>query len=48
MRVRHALTLQTQLALPLIPFCIDLFARIVFLRTQLQWYGLHPVPRTPS
>jgi hypothetical protein len=40
MRARFALALQTQLALPLIPFCIDLFARIVLLRDTLEWYQL--------
>jgi hypothetical protein len=40
MRAQHALTLQTQLALPLIPFCIDLFARIVLLGQKLAWYQL--------
>ena len=40
MRPRHILTLQSQLALPLIPFCIDLFARVIFLRSQLEWYQL--------
>ena len=40
MRVKHALTLQNQLALPLIPFCIDLFARVVFLGGKVPWYQL--------
>jgi hypothetical protein len=40
MRVKYALTLQNQLALPLIPFCIDLFARVVFLGGRLPWYQL--------
>src|SRR4051794_33774976 len=40
MRAKYVLTLQTQLALPLIPFFIDLFVRIVFLRSKLPWYQL--------
>ena len=38
MQPRHYLTLQTQLALPLIPFFIDLFARLILLGGKVEWY----------
>jgi hypothetical protein len=40
MRPRYALTLQTQLALPLVPFLIDLGARLFFLWNKIAWYQL--------
>jgi hypothetical protein len=40
MQIRSALTLQTQLTLPLIPFFIDLLARVILLHSKLPWYQL--------
>jgi hypothetical protein len=40
MHPRHALTLQTQLVLPLIPFAIDLGARLILLWNKVPWYEL--------
>jgi hypothetical protein len=40
MRPRYALTLQSQLALPLVPFVIDLGARIILLWDKVAWYQL--------
>jgi len=37
---RSALTLQTQLSLPMIPFVVDTFARWLILRHQLEWYQI--------
>lgn len=38
MRSKHALTLQTQLTLPMIPFVIDTFARAIFLLPATSIY----------
>lgn len=35
---RQALTLQSQLFLPMIPLIIDTFARVLLLRDKLHWY----------
>jgi hypothetical protein len=35
-----ALTLQNQLALPLIPFAVDTLARLLFLRAKVDWYQI--------
>jgi hypothetical protein len=35
---KHALTLQTQLTLPMIPFVIDTMARWFLLRHHIEWY----------
>jgi hypothetical protein len=40
MNPRNALTLQTQLFLPMIPFVVDTFARGLLLRHQLEWYQI--------
>lgn len=37
---RNALTLQTQLMLPLIPFIIDTFARGLLLRNKIDWFQI--------
>lgn len=40
MHPRSLLTLQTQLALPLIPFAIDTLARWLLLRDSIPWYQI--------
>jgi hypothetical protein len=37
---RAALTVQTQLTLPMIPFAIDTFARALLLRNNIVWYQI--------
>jgi hypothetical protein len=38
--LRYALTLRTQLAIPLVPFVIDFGARTIILWNKVKWYQL--------